>query len=141
MGETSRREFLRSSAAAAAVVSGSSFFEDETLFANSSKSLAIKKGLVYSMLPLTLSHLERFKLAREVGFEVVQAPTTSDERTAEEMKAAADSTRVRKQKRKAPVRPEKAGVGGSIPSLGTSTSTSSQAVFGRFTRHLSKLST
>ena len=83
MGETSRREFLRSSAAAAAVVSGSSFFEDETLFANSSKSLAIKKGLVYSVLPLTLSHLERFKLAREVGFEVVQAPTTSDERKAE----------------------------------------------------------
>ena len=47
MGETSRREFLISSAAAAAVVSGSSFFEDETLFANSSKSLAVKKGLVY----------------------------------------------------------------------------------------------
>ena len=93
MGETSRREFLRSSAAAA--ITGSSFFEDETLFANSAKSLPIKKGLVYDMLPQTLSHLERFKLAREVGFEVVQAPTTSDERTAEEMKAAADGAGIR----------------------------------------------
>src|SRR6266480_7062251 len=93
MGETSRREFLRSSAAA--VITGNSFFEDETLFANSAKSLPIKKGLVYDMLPQTLSHLERFKLAREVGFEVVQAPTTSDERTAEEMKAAADGAGIR----------------------------------------------
>src|SRR5205823_14467785 len=33
--------------------------------------------------------------AREVGFEVVQAPTTSDERTAEEIKAAADKAGIR----------------------------------------------
>jgi L-ribulose-5-phosphate 3-epimerase UlaE len=39
----------------------------------------MKKGLVYSMLPKTLSHLERCKLAKDVGFEVVQAPTTPDE--------------------------------------------------------------
>jgi L-ribulose-5-phosphate 3-epimerase len=95
MGETSRREFLKSSVAAAAVIGGSSFFPEESLPANSSKSLALKKGLVYDMLPQSLSHLERCKLAREVGFEVVQAPTTSDERTAEEMKAAADKAGMR----------------------------------------------
>jgi L-ribulose-5-phosphate 3-epimerase len=95
MGETSRREFLKSSAAAAAVIGGSSFLPEESLFANSTKSLALKKGLVYDMLPQRLSHLERFKLARELGFEVVQAPTTSDQRTAEEMKAAADKAGIR----------------------------------------------
>ena len=95
MGETSRREFLRSSAAAAAVISGSTFFTEETLFANSAKSLAIEKGLVYSMLPETLSHLDRCKLARDIGFEVVQLPTTSDERTAEEMKTAAEKAGIR----------------------------------------------
>jgi len=95
MGETSRREFLKSSAAAAAVIGGSSFLPEESLFASSAKSLALKKGLVYEMLPQSLSHLERCKLAREVGFEVVQAPTTSDQRTAEEMKAAADTAGIR----------------------------------------------
>ena len=95
MGKSSRREFLRSSATAAVVIGGSSFMEEESLSGDSSKSLAIKKGLVYDMLPQTLNHVERFKLAREVGFEVVQAPTTSDERTAEEMKAAADRAGIR----------------------------------------------
>ncbi len=95
MGETSRREFLKSSAAAAVVIGGSSFVAEESLSANSPKSLAIKKGLVYDMLPQTLSHRERCRLAREVGFEVVQAPTTADEHTAEEMKAAAEKAGIR----------------------------------------------
>jgi L-ribulose-5-phosphate 3-epimerase len=94
MGETSRREFLKSSAAAV-VIGGGSFMAEESLSGDSAKSLAIKKGLVYDMLPQTLNHLERFRLAREVGFEVVQAPTTSDDRTAEEMKAAADKAGIR----------------------------------------------
>jgi L-ribulose-5-phosphate 3-epimerase len=95
MGETSRREFLRSSATAAAAISSSSFFAEEPLFANSPKSVAIEKGLVYSMLPENLGHLNRFKLAKDAGFKVVQAPTTSDERTAEEMKAAAEKAGIR----------------------------------------------
>jgi len=95
MGETSRREFLKSSAAAAIVIGGKRSFAEESLPANSSKSLVLKKGLVYDMLPQSLSHLERCKLAREVGFEVVQVPTASDERTAAEMKAAADKAGIR----------------------------------------------
>jgi L-ribulose-5-phosphate 3-epimerase len=95
MGETSRREFLKSSVATAGVISGSSFFADESLSANSATSLAITKGLVYSMLPQSLSHLERCKLAKKVGFDVVQAPTTPDEHTAEEMKAAAEKAGIR----------------------------------------------
>jgi len=45
--------------------------------------LPIKKGLVFDMLPAKLSYADRMKLARDVGFEVVQAPTTPDEHVAE----------------------------------------------------------
>src|ERR1051325_11609061 len=95
MGETSRREFLKSSAATAFVIGGRCSLAEESSSGNASKALTIKKGLVYAMLPQTLSHLERFRLAREVGFEVVQAPTTSDQRTAEEIKSAADKAGIR----------------------------------------------
>src|SRR2546430_17609773 len=47
------------------------------------------------MLPDKLSYADRFKMAREVGFEVVQAPTTPDEQIAEEIKKAADSAAIR----------------------------------------------
>jgi hexulose-6-phosphate isomerase len=56
--------------------------------------LAIKKGLVYDMLPRALSHADRFKLAHDTGFEVVQAPTTPDEHAAEEMKNAAAAAKI-----------------------------------------------
>jgi L-ribulose-5-phosphate 3-epimerase len=95
MGKSSRREFLRSSVAAAAVIPSSSFLAPELRSGNPDQSLALQKGLVYGMLPKTLSHLDRCKLAKEVGFEIVQAPTTPDEQTAEEMKAAADKAGVR----------------------------------------------
>jgi len=74
---------------------GHGFFADESLCAHPARSSAMKKGLVYSMLPTTLSHLDRCKLAREVGFDLVQAPTTPDQHTAEEMKAAADNAGLR----------------------------------------------
>jgi L-ribulose-5-phosphate 3-epimerase len=47
------------------------------------------------MLPTTLSHADRFNLARDTGFEVVQALTTPDQHTAEEIKNAADKANVR----------------------------------------------
>jgi hexulose-6-phosphate isomerase len=47
------------------------------------------------MLPENLSYADRFKLARAVGFEVVQAPTEPDERRAEEIKKAADGANIR----------------------------------------------
>jgi len=42
-----------------------------------------------------LSYTERFKLARGVGFEVVQAPTTPDMHEAEEIKKAAEAANIR----------------------------------------------
>jgi len=57
--------------------------------------LAIKKGLVFDMLPEKLSYGDRFKLARDVGFEVVQVPTEPDAGKAEEIKKAADTAGIR----------------------------------------------
>jgi hexulose-6-phosphate isomerase len=53
------------------------------------------EGVLYSMLPDSISIADRFKMARDVGFGVVQAPTTPDESTAEEMKRAADAVGIR----------------------------------------------
>ena len=47
------------------------------------------------MLPETLSYPDRFKMARDVGFEVVQAPTEGDEHKAEEITKAADGAGIR----------------------------------------------
>jgi hexulose-6-phosphate isomerase len=95
MSAASRREFLKSSVAAIGVAGASGAIRKSLLAANSSGVSSIKKGLVYSMLPSGISHADRFKMAADVGFEVVQAPTTRDERLAEEMKSAADRARIR----------------------------------------------
>jgi hexulose-6-phosphate isomerase len=47
------------------------------------------------MLPTKLSYAERFKMARDVGFEVVQAPTEPDLHNAERIKKAAEEAGVR----------------------------------------------
>jgi hexulose-6-phosphate isomerase len=57
--------------------------------------LPIKKALVFNMLPRNLSILERFQLAREVGFEEVECHTEPDPKRAEEFKAAAEKTGLR----------------------------------------------
>jgi L-ribulose-5-phosphate 3-epimerase len=107
MSPTSRRDFLKSSvtAACAAGLGGglaeslvaapgrsASNLAESTPFAG---ALSIKKGLVYDMLFDKLSHADRFKLARDTGFDVVQAPTTPDEHTAEELKNAAAGANIR----------------------------------------------
>jgi L-ribulose-5-phosphate 3-epimerase len=107
MSPTSRRDFLKSSvtAACAAGLGGglaeslvaapgrsASNLAESTPFAG---VLSIKKGLVYDMLSDKLSHADRFKLARDTGFDVVQAPTTPDEHTAAELKNAAAGANIR----------------------------------------------
>lgn len=52
--------------------------------------LPLKKGVLVDMLPKQLSYLERFQMARSVGFEALQANTTPDPREAAEMKEAAE---------------------------------------------------
>ena len=57
--------------------------------------LPIKKAVLLGMLPKRLSYADRFKLAREVGFEGVEAYTTPDQREAEEIKKAAEDAKIR----------------------------------------------
>jgi len=57
--------------------------------------LPIKKGLVYDMLPSGLSYADKFKMARDTGFEVVQANTTPGEHEAEEINKAAEAAGIR----------------------------------------------
>src|SRR5438046_786067 len=47
------------------------------------------------MLPAKLSTADRFKLAKDVGFEVAQVPTEPDESKAEEIKKAAEAANIR----------------------------------------------
>ena len=82
---TTRRDFLKSSLAVAGF-SGFVFRE---------APLAIKKGLVFDMVPANLSYADRFKLVRDAGFEVVQALTEPDEQKAGAMKQAADAASIR----------------------------------------------
>jgi hexulose-6-phosphate isomerase len=101
MRQPSRREFLKSSftAACAARFAGatagrpsSTIRADHAAIRASASS--IKKGVLFDMLPTKLSYAERFKMARDVGFEVVQAPTEPDLHNAERIKKAADEADV-----------------------------------------------
>ncbi len=53
------------------------------------------KGVVWGMLPEKSSIADRFKMAADAGFEVVEAYTTPDQRTAEEIKKGADDAKIR----------------------------------------------
>jgi len=92
--ETSRRDFLKISVAGAAALGGLPAGLAKPAAQGGGK-LVLDKGLVYSMLPENLSVADRFKLARDTGFKVVQAPTTPDQREAEELKKAADAAGIR----------------------------------------------
>jgi len=104
MNRSSRRQFLKSTARVAATGFGSVAFAGQLVAhlessfpaATSPAGAApIKKGLVFDMLPPKLTVADRFKMARDTGFEVVQASTTSDERKAEEIRQAAAAVNIR----------------------------------------------
>jgi L-ribulose-5-phosphate 3-epimerase len=96
MQKESRRQFLKStSTAACAAALGNTFGEMVFAETRPAELPAIKKGILLDMLPANLSYADRFKLAREIGFEVLQAPTEPDERKAEELRKAADAAQIR----------------------------------------------
>jgi L-ribulose-5-phosphate 3-epimerase len=106
MRQTSRREFLTSAATAACAASVGAVAllplakaartkPSGPAVAAPSGPLPIKKGVLLEMIPDKLSYADRFKMVRDVGFDVVQANTTPDQRTAEAIKQAADSAGVR----------------------------------------------
>ena len=56
---------------------------------------ALKKSLVIYMLPKELSYLDRFKLARDVGFDGIEAQTIEDPKVAEEIRSASEKSGLR----------------------------------------------
>ena len=91
MKNESRREFLKTSLAAACAAAIVTSAGESIAATPRADAVAIKKGIWMEMLPGNLSYAEQMKMAREVGFEVMQAPTQPDERKAEELKKAADA--------------------------------------------------
>jgi len=97
--EASRRDFLKTSVAAAcgAALGGGAAGPGGAVPASvaAPSPLRIKKGVLLGMLPKQLSYADRFKMARDVGFEAVQAYTTPDQHEAEEIKKAADDAKIK----------------------------------------------
>jgi hexulose-6-phosphate isomerase len=73
---TTRRRFLSTVAAAPFLAAGAP------------ARLPIRKAVEYSMLPKALSVADKFRLAKDAGFEAIECPTTPDQAQAEEMLAA-----------------------------------------------------
>lgn len=90
----SRREFLKTSLGAACIA-GASRVVEAAGSDPASPSLPIKKGVLVSMLPPHLSYLDRFKIARDAGFEALQVDTTPDPHEAEAVKEAVEKTGLR----------------------------------------------
>jgi L-ribulose-5-phosphate 3-epimerase len=96
MRDESRRRFLRTSVGAALGASVGGGLTGSLLAAGATPdSPTIRKGILLDMLPANLAYGDRLKLARELGFAVIQAPTEPDERKAEELRKAADGAGIR----------------------------------------------
>lgn len=57
--------------------------------------LPVQKALYVGMLPRSLSYADRFKLARDTGFEAVECDTAPEQNVAEEIKQAAETAGIR----------------------------------------------
>lgn len=58
-------------------------------------TLPIKKAILYGMLPKQMPLLDRFQMAREIGFEQMECPQIDDPAEAEAIKKAADQAKLR----------------------------------------------
>jgi len=94
---SSRRDFLKYSVGAACVAPFTSIglaAANPALPAPGADSDHIKKAVQINMLPKQLSYADRFKLARDVGFDAVEGQTVTNASEAEEVKRAADDAKV-----------------------------------------------
>jgi L-ribulose-5-phosphate 3-epimerase len=95
---SSRREFLKTTAAAlggVAVGNPPRKHAPAHAAAVPKKHRPIQKGVLLDMLPKQLSYADRFKMARDVGFEVMQVPTTPVQSEAEEILKAAEGAKIK----------------------------------------------
>jgi len=79
-----RRNFLSSTLTAAAGVSSGA--------APSSPRLPIRKGILLGMLPRSLSHVDKFKMALDCGFQSMECNTEPDQAVAASIKEASVKT-------------------------------------------------
>ena len=98
MKKPSRRDFLKTSLSAAGAaglsvspVNGAGAMAPAT----AAPAARIKKGVLLGMLPKNLSYADRMKMARDLGFEGIQAYTTPDQKEAAEIKKAADDAGIK----------------------------------------------
>ena len=89
----SRRDFLTASMALGAGLAGPG--SGGAMPIAPTATSVLKKSLVIYMLPEKLSYRERFRLARDTGFDCVEAQTVTDPGVAEEIKKAADDAGVK----------------------------------------------
>jgi hexulose-6-phosphate isomerase len=97
---SSRRDFLKISVSAVCAAPLASLGSAAATLAGTPPAPApaagrIKKAVQIYMLPKQLSYADRFKMARDVGFEAVEGQTVTDPKEAEEIKKAADDAKVR----------------------------------------------
>ncbi len=90
--EATRRDFLKASLGAAAVAGLHPAAGAAPQAAPKGKML---RGVVWGMLPEKSSIADRFKMAADAGFDIVEAYTTTEQRVAEEIKKAAEAARIR----------------------------------------------
>jgi L-ribulose-5-phosphate 3-epimerase len=96
---SSRRDFLKVSMGATAAAPLASLVRVGSSFAGQAPAGnpaggRIRKAVQINMLPKELSYADRFKLARDVGFEGVEGQTTEDQKVAEEIKKASEDARL-----------------------------------------------
>jgi hexulose-6-phosphate isomerase len=63
--------------------------------ASNAARLPIRKAVWFGMLPKDMNYADRFRLARDTGFEEIECPTITDPREAEQIKKAAESAKLR----------------------------------------------
>jgi len=91
--EVSRRDFLKTTMAVGASLSAPSV---GAVPPPSPPAVAPRrKGLVIYMLPEKLSYRDRFQVARDAGFDCLEAQTVTDPREAEAIKKAAEDTGIK----------------------------------------------
>jgi L-ribulose-5-phosphate 3-epimerase len=83
-----RREFLQSAAVVGTVAAMSAGKAARA-------ATGPRKAVLVSMLPKELSYLERFRIAKEAGFEGLEGQTVADPKEAELIRAAAEQAGVR----------------------------------------------
>ena len=94
----SRRDFLKVSAGAAALHRWHRWDRRRQRGTRCSAAAPgsgrIKKAVQIYMLPKELSYADRFKLARDVGFEGIEGQTVEDPKVAEEIKKASEDAKI-----------------------------------------------